>query len=345
MLSKKENTDKAENNSDKKIGNRDKVNWLLCGTILIMIASFGLYLYEFHSPLSNNHTKWGEFGSYFGGVTGPLVSVMAFIGLLKSISLTKKQFEIQSQESTFFNLLNFHTSKVTKIYSETSGETDAFKHLCEKYNEIYESRCITVALNGIVKNQQNLPAYTYHNFIKYFFTLDDNLTVEEIKLRFSQYLKKFDNKQSILNDINLKKRNIKDHGKYTLIEVGRDLVRDMNADERVKVLRNTFNGFYDELGHVSGSYIRNIYYILSHANESINGDKYAKIFRAQLSRYELVMIFLNMSSSYCKPDFIYLIKKFDILNGLYINDLCYNPTNEMYKDDLNDIYLHSDEVQ
>ncbi|HHN8407519.1 TPA: putative phage abortive infection protein [Morganella morganii] len=343
MLRKK-NTDKAETNLDKKIGDKDKVNWLLRGTILIMFVSFGLYLFKFHSPLSNNHTKWGEFGSYFGGITGPLVSVMAFIGLLKSISLTKKQFEIQSQENTFFNLLNFHSSKVTKIYSEASGKTDAFKYLCEKYNEIYESRCITVALNGIVKNQQNLPEYLYHNFIKYFFTLDDHLTIEEIKSRFSQYLKNFDNEQLILNDINLKRRNIEDYGKYILIEVGRDLVRDMSADERVKVLKNAFNGFYDELGYVTGSYIRNIYYILSHSNESINGDKYAKIFRAQLSRYELVMIFLNMSSSYCKPDFTYLIKKFDILNGLYINDLCYNPTSEMYKDDLNSIYLHSDKM-
>lgn len=344
MLSKKEKTDKTETNSDKKIGVKDKVNWLLCGTILIMIASFCLYLYKFHSPLSNNHTKWGEFGSYFGGVTGPLVSVMAFIGLLKSISLTKKQFEIQSQESTFFNLLTFHTSKVTKIYSETYGETDAFKYLCAKYNEVYESRCIAIALDGIARNQQNLPEYTYYNFIRYFFALDDNVTVKEIKSRYSQYLEEFDNKQSILNEINLKRRNIKGHGKFILIEIGRDLVRDMSAEERIKVLRNTFDGFYDELGHVSGSYIRNIYYILSHANESINGDKYAKIFRAQLSRYELVIIFLNMLSSYCKPDFVYLIKKFDILNGLYINDLCYNPTSEMYKDDLKDIYLHSDEV-
>ena len=339
MLSKKESSEK---NPDKKIDSKYKVNWLLCGTVLIMIASFGIYLSEFHSPLSNNHTKWGEFGSYFGGVTGPLVSVMAFIGLLKSISLTKKQFELQSQESTFFNLLNFHTSKVTKIYSETTGETDAFKSLCEKYNEIYESRCIAVALDGIVKNQQDLPTYLYYNFIKYFFTLNDNLNLEEIKSRFSHYLKEFDNEKLILNDIRLKSKNVKDNGKYTLIEVGRDLVRAMSANERVKVLRNAFDGFYDELGHVSGSYIRNIYYILSHCNESINGDKYAKIFRAQLSRYELVIIFLNMTSSYCKPEFIYLIKKFDILNGLYINDLCYNPTKEIYTDDLNNIYLHSD---
>ncbi|WP_265002805.1 hypothetical protein, partial [Klebsiella variicola] len=55
-------------------------------------------------------------------------------------------------------------------------------------------------------------------------------------------------------------------------------------------------------------------------------------------------IYFNISSSYCNPDFINLIEKFDILNGLYISDLCYNPSTEMYKDDLGYIFSSAKKI-
>lgn len=329
---------------NNEFDDKDKWNLFFYGAGFVIFLSLVLYLWEFNSGLSNNHTKWGEFGSYFGGITGPLISVMAFIGLLKSISLTKSQFEIQSQESTFFNLLNFHTNKVDKIYSERSDKADAFKYLCEEYGGKYNYYCISVALNSIVDKPDELPDFTYFNFLKKLFGLHDTITNEEVKITLLQYLSRFESKQLVLNDITLKRQVISEDLNPVLVETGRTIIRKMSCDERVEILRKAFDIFYDEYGHISGSYIRNIYYILSHSNESNNGSKYAKIFRAQLSRHELALIYFNISSSYCNPDFINLIEKFDILNGLYISDLCYNPSTEMYKDDLEYIFSSAKKI-
>lgn len=99
---------------NNEFDDKDKWNLFFYGAGFVIFLSLVLYLWEFNSGLSNNHTKWGEFGSYFGGITGPLISVMAFIGLLKSISLTKSQFEIQSQESTFSTFLTSIQTKLIK---------------------------------------------------------------------------------------------------------------------------------------------------------------------------------------------------------------------------------------
>ncbi|EEL6231334.1 hypothetical protein LOA39_004435, partial [Salmonella enterica] len=156
----KEKESRLGKGCNNEFDDKDKWNLFFYGAGFVIFLSLVLYLWEFNSGLSNNHTKWGEFGSYFGGITDPLISVMAFIGLLKSISLTKSQFEIQSQESTFFNLLNFHTNKVDKIYSERSDKADAFKCLCEEYGGKYNYYCISVALNSIVDKPDELPDFT-----------------------------------------------------------------------------------------------------------------------------------------------------------------------------------------
>lgn len=336
MKSKKEN--KKNKNNNRGFDEGDKWNLFFYSAGIMIFLSLFFYFLTFHHSLSNNHTKWGEFGSFLGGVTGPLVSIMAFIGLLKSISLTKKQFEIQSQESIFFNLLNFHTSKVENIYLKYTESTDAFQFLCEKYEGFYKNQCLGIAWSWIVKNPRELPEYTYYNYINYFLGLHESITVQETKELLEKYVKKFSCERLLLNDIASKSHNMDSDRRTVLVETGHDIIRKMSSNERVKILGKAFDYFYDEFGHVSGSYIRNVYYTLSHANESIKGKKYAKIFRAQLSRYELSLIYFNMMSSYCKPEFIYFIKKFDILNGLYIRDLCYNPSNKMYGADLDYIF-------
>ncbi|EPB0879091.1 putative phage abortive infection protein [Yersinia enterocolitica] len=336
MENKKESKQKRKTNQE--FDENDKWNLFFYGAGFIIFLSLLFYLLKFHDSLSNNHTKWGEFGSYLGGVTGPLVSIMAFIGLLKSISLTKKQFEIQSQESTFFNLLNFHASKVESISLKYTGSTDAFQSLCDSYETFYSNLCVKTAWGWIVKNPRELPEYTYFNFINHFFGLHDSTSIQETKEILEKYVKRFGCEQLLLNDIALKIHNMDDYRKTVLVEAGRHLIRNMSSNERVEILGNAFDHFYGEFGHISGPYIRNVYYTLSHANESIDGRKYAKIFRAQLSRHELSLIYFNMLSSYCRPEFIYLIKEFDILNGLYIRDLCYNPSNEMYRSDLDYIF-------
>ena len=67
-------------------------------TLLIAAIPMSLYFSIFHYALTTEHSKWGEFGSFVGGVISPSVSVLAFIGLLYSIEVTKKEFNSQSDD-------------------------------------------------------------------------------------------------------------------------------------------------------------------------------------------------------------------------------------------------------
>lgn len=53
---------------------------------------------ETFGHLRASTTVWGEFGSFFGGVLGPIFSFLAFIGLLWTISLNYEQLSFLSDE-------------------------------------------------------------------------------------------------------------------------------------------------------------------------------------------------------------------------------------------------------
>jgi len=329
---------KTKKNDKQEFNENDTWNLFFHGLGFVIFLSLFAYLLRFHSGFSNNHTTWGEFGSYFGGVTGPLISVMAFIGLLKSISLTKKQFEIQSQESTFFNLVNLHDRKVDKVNSAFLTENDSFKYLCEMYYQKYDSVCKNVALNAIVDTPDALPDYTYHNYVVNLLGLRKDFNTEGIKKCLIEFVNRFETKFEVENNIQMKIHHMVDKKNAVLVETGKDLIRKMSVSERVLLLSKAYDSFYDEYGHISGSYIRNVYYVLLHSKKCFKGLQYAKVFRAQLSRYEISLIYLNMLSSYCRPDFLILIKDFDILNGLYLGNLYHNPSEDMYKEEVDFVF-------
>lgn len=85
------------------------------------LLAFTLILYWRHFPgsLSHDHARWAEFGSYIGGTLGASFAFLAFIVLLRTLHVNKKELQetrevldaqnilIQQQsfESTFMQLL------------------------------------------------------------------------------------------------------------------------------------------------------------------------------------------------------------------------------------------------
>lgn len=59
-----------------------------------------LYIHKFGFGLWNSHTRWGELGSFFGGVFGPLFSLISIIILSLTLALTKKSI---SNSEKFMN--------------------------------------------------------------------------------------------------------------------------------------------------------------------------------------------------------------------------------------------------
>lgn len=71
---------------------------IVCAGLFIVIV-FALYTWHFPGGLSTDHTRWAEFGSYFGGVLGPILVFFSFLFLARQIELQRSEMKISAQEA------------------------------------------------------------------------------------------------------------------------------------------------------------------------------------------------------------------------------------------------------
>jgi uncharacterized membrane protein len=70
---------------------------LICIFILLLVTGF-VYLSVFNNGLSKAPDNWSAFGSFFGGVFGPIVSLVTLVAILVTIELQKKLLSTQATE-------------------------------------------------------------------------------------------------------------------------------------------------------------------------------------------------------------------------------------------------------
>ncbi|BEO30092.1 MAG: hypothetical protein E7J62_12870 [Serratia marcescens] len=75
-------------------------------TTLIFLAPLLLYFYTFHYSLSSDPNKWSVFGSYFGGVYGPLATIISVIVLVITVIEINQSNRISITESKNNNHIN-----------------------------------------------------------------------------------------------------------------------------------------------------------------------------------------------------------------------------------------------
>lgn len=68
--------------------------------VLIFLAGLAIHFYRdvFSGDFSSSSQDWSAFGSYVGGLFGPLVSFVALLAVLKTIELQKELLETQRRE-------------------------------------------------------------------------------------------------------------------------------------------------------------------------------------------------------------------------------------------------------
>lgn len=305
--------------------------------ILVLIPVF-LYFMVFHSGLDQTHTRWGEFGSFLS----PIVSILAFIGILYSIEITKDQFKKQSEESGFFNLLNLHINKVNQFTGGPNQEmkgVEAFRFYADEFKTIYNEHCIDYARFAMADNTDKLPDIAYE-FLYKKITGKDCLFVGEDEIRvvlnhFTRFNK--DRLEGFKVLVNVESLSPEDRD--TLQGVGAIVFEDSNPEWRLKKLLIIYDFFYNRYGHKFGHYFRNMYYILKYADETNLGKYFARIYRAQLSRYELAILFYNIMGRYTSRDFNRLIFNYNMLDDLYGLDLCYTAHDTRLNADLNTLKM------
>lgn len=177
---------------------------------------------------------------------------------------------------------------------------------------------------------------------------DLDLTRSEIKNQhFENVLfKMIEIHNTIVSDMDLRKKNGGEQNKNNIIASGRDCfsviykkldeVYDRNKkdnNDSLEYVNAVYKNFSNQYSQDLGHYFRYLYNIFKFIDESNADDKklYTNIVRAQLSDYELLLLFYNsLSPEYSR--FLTYINRYSLLNNLK-NDKLMSEVHQKFYDD------------
>ncbi|MEI1280238.1 hypothetical protein V6Z05_18040 [Leptospira venezuelensis] len=92
---------------------------IIIGVFVLVISPFAFYFFQFNGELSHEHSTWGEFGDYFGGVLNPIFGFLSFIALLIALWFQQQEMKenrlegqrkelAEKEERDLREILTFH---------------------------------------------------------------------------------------------------------------------------------------------------------------------------------------------------------------------------------------------
>lgn len=267
--------------------------FVLGGTIILFLANFGGFTTTIDSD------KLDHFGSFIGGLVGAIWSLASFILLYVSLQQQKEDVRLTNEALTL-QIEEFKQQKVelegTKIALEEQSKTQELQR--------FES--------------------TFFNLLRLHQNIRDEISVRSIKKTNGVVVSddKYTGKDCFARFYNGIKNYYEAFSDKTISE---DLFNYIY-----------FNGCFDNHQANLGHYFRNLYQILKFIKKSKldkNEQKfYSNILRAQLSLYELGLLFYNCLSSVGNKDFKPLIEDFNFLENLDTGIILDEKHIEMYNE-------------
>jgi len=341
---------------------------IFIGIIILMII---VYIANFHNGFSSSDNSWGNFGSYFGSFTGLLAFGGVLYTAWQSEKRAEeekarreqaeqhtKDVEKKAEEDSikredrdlFFKLLNLHQEKLKSIsykevvcndpsmfiikginsseYTKLPPTVTMLKGInaCEKYNSIANSILYDYQVNDcIIKMGCNKFSNDTHIDSDILYRLNSkypNLDYVKVKEYINKIIDNPNSYQGIINK-NIYYEKKSPYSKYQINYDINDLYK------AIKLSGNIMNIKY---GQIFGQYYRNMFYVLETCNQfRYNKDYYFKLFRAQLSRVEIILCLLNAISDKSSPKFVNLLNDNNILDDLYYSDLVPIKFDDKYK--------------
>lgn len=108
----------------------------------ISILVINAYMFKFvpgsFFALSSDGKDWADFGSYIGGVLGPVFAFLAFIGILYALDLQQDQIKLQQDQ---MKLMKSHLSleELQRLMASASKNIDALLNSTLSHSFFYIS--------------------------------------------------------------------------------------------------------------------------------------------------------------------------------------------------------------
>jgi hypothetical protein len=278
-------TGEAEGNSEEPLLERLFLRALVGLLVIALLVSAGVlisYFVIFSGSLSTSQDRWGQFGDYVGGVLNPLFALLAFTALLYTIYLQKRELGLSRVElRRSSNALEMQADKQRRQQFEST-----FFHLLELHNEIVrEMRIVDPDAANVGKRG---------------------------RVCFESHLELF---QDCYGQI---EREIENADAERIIDEA--YRRAFKGIKRRKEEGGTITGFQHHIGH----YFRNLFTIVSFIDSTKSVDpkamddpkQFTNIVRAQLSSYELALLFYNCLAAWGREKFKPLVEKYALLENM-----------------------------
>lgn len=107
---------------------------LLCGLVflvVVVLSVFVLYFSVFNDGLSKRPDSWSAFGSYLGGVLGPIVSLVTLLAILRTIGLQLEQTEHFVNEGNQQRIAVYKSSQLQLL----DQQINMFERMIDSYNQ------------------------------------------------------------------------------------------------------------------------------------------------------------------------------------------------------------------
>jgi len=354
-----------------------KLFMLSIGVIaLIMLGAYFIYFGLYLHRSFGNVEDWGNFGSYFGSITG----LLAFLGVLYSLMESKKETisakleadrrEVKTTEQAvkreemnlFFRLLELHKEQFKNVTYTEVIERDNLDDKIIIYKDIkafemyafyLNSILVEYAINDCILKMEIKELDGILNskdvFKKYF---TDNYISDKCKKIISRLPKSIKDKSTLIQCDDIK-RIINDrielnsfYKGVSLDKYNSNLISDIYFNyglkptylDIYKALRLAGNVLNKIFGHILGQYVRNLCYILITCDkfqifEKFDFDQfyYFNLYKAQLSRTEVLLLLSLAMSDKSNLRFIELLDKYKMLDELYYDDFFYIKNKKLWE--------------
>ncbi|MFA6138610.1 MAG: putative phage abortive infection protein [Sulfurimonas sp.] len=259
------------------------LSWILIGGVIITVLLYAGLLIYLTWPISNlSISNSGVFGDSFGLLTS-LFSGLAFAGLIITIVMQRDELALQRQELSLTRE-EFRAQKLEMKAQNKTLKIQRFENTFFKMLELLEACRNDISYKGhqqASKEGRDAIKSLYEVFVDYYLCM--------------WVTENFDAKKIFKNQCITEKGVIEE-----------------------------YNNFYTEHGEELGQYYRTLYNILKLVDSSEFIDEksvYTNLVRAQLSRYELSLLFYNSLSDYGREKMTPLVKEYKILKHLEKNTL------------------------
>jgi len=301
------------------------------GTIVISTfsVSFNDWSFKIDPELS------GQFGSFIGGLVGSLFSLVAALLLYKTLitqfktlkqqkkglKRQKKVFQIERFETIFFNLLSTQQeirNTIKTYFFSLNDEIEIVKYNAVGLEFFAYSKMELKYLWESINSTKYLGQHHSESAMSFNYDLENiRDSVNSITLvpgEFERY------KSQRINIEKLKYTNL-------YYAITKEIWDDAQKKDTIGKIKLIYGIFFQKYHYAIGHYYRHLYHIINFTNlhfeksneaTEIEAKKYIDFIQAQMSSYEMMLLFYNSISF---PKLLKLVIEFNFLENLAFEDL------------------------